>query len=66
MELENVTEVAEVFGTEKLNQYLGMGWRLLAVATMTTSHEEFSQPMIKYSIGYTGTLPAPHPKVSYT
>lgn len=62
MDLENITEVAEVYGADKLNQYIGMGWRLLAVASMNTSHEEFSQPIIKYSVGYTGSLPAPHPK----
>jgi hypothetical protein len=64
MSVSDVKEVAEVItvgGTEHLNEYLKAGWVVLAVATMTTDHRDYSEPMIKYSLGWAGTLPAPRP-----
>lgn len=61
-DVKEVVEITTVRDTGHLNAYLKAGWILLAVATMTTDHHEYSGPMIKYSLGWPGTLPAPQPE----
>jgi hypothetical protein len=59
--VKQIKEITTVSGTDQLNEYLKAGWVVLAVATMTTDHHEYSGPMITYSLGWTGSLPAPTP-----
>ncbi|MHA7123954.1 hypothetical protein ACWV16_24955 [Achromobacter xylosoxidans] len=47
-------EVAEVQGDASANKYIGAGWKILAIATMTTDAREHSGPVIKYSLGWFG------------
>lgn len=52
MNYESVKEVAEVDTNKQVNAYLRLGWKLLGIATMNTDSEEYSEPIIKYSLGW--------------
>lgn len=52
MNYESVKEVAEVDTNKQVNAYLRLGWKLLGIATMNTDSEEYSEPIIKYPLGW--------------
>ncbi|MNU04203.1 hypothetical protein D3C72_2485130 [compost metagenome] len=60
VDYNGVKEVTEVSGEQTVNRYLKAGWKILTVGTMTTDAREYSGPVIKYSLGWTGEGAAPH------
>jgi hypothetical protein len=65
MELSDVKAIKELNGPRaerRVNDFLGIGWVLVAVSTMTTDSREYSEPGVKYVMGWTGTLPALYPE----
>lgn len=55
MELSTIRKIVEINSpraTDRVNAYLALGWVLLQTSSMTTDHSEYSEPHIKYSLGW--------------
>lgn len=52
MEYGKIRQIVEVTNADEANKYLDLGWVLLGTASMDTDSREWSQPMIKYSLGW--------------
>lgn len=61
MEYDKTKQVAEARNKDQANDYLAAGWTLLSVATMTTRSEEYSEPVVRYVVGWLGDLPVVQP-----
>lgn len=51
----DLTSIVEIYETTKLgesNRYLKAGWVLINSSAMTTDSQEYSSPIIKYSLGW--------------
>lgn len=52
MDLSKVKKIVETSSLSDVNRLLAAGWILLATASMTTDSREYSNPIVKYSLGW--------------
>lgn len=50
--IKKVVEVSSPRAADRVNSYLELGWVLLQTSSMTTDSQEYSEPGIKYSLGW--------------
>lgn len=54
-------EVLELSGESRVNKYLALGWKLLAIAPVTTESRDSPVQVFKYSLGWDGEGLPLHP-----